>query len=209
MAYVLSNNLSDYLAETPQVDYSAPRVRKKTVELFAACSSEPEIIRAAFVFVRDSIRHSFDSGGGHVPRKASEVLRYGEGVSYAKTLLLAALLRGVNIPAGFCYQKLAFTDNPADGLFLYALNAVFMTAPGAWTRLDARGGVRGRNAEFYVDDPCREQVVMTVRPELGEEEYPLILARPLPVTMTVLEKYQDCAALKAHLPHVFPADGKA
>lgn len=134
---------------------------------------------------------------------------YREGVSYAKTLLLAGLVRGVNIPAGFCYQKFAFTDNPADGLLLYALNAVFVTAPGAWTRLDARGGVRGRNAEFYVDDPCREQLVMTVRPGLGEEEYFLILARPLPVIMTVQEKYQDCAALRAHLSHGFPADGKA
>ena len=124
-------------------------------------------------------------------------------------LLLAALLRSANIPAGFCYQKLAVTDNPADGLYLYALNAVFVTVPGAWTRLDARGGVRGRTAEFHVDDPCREQLVMTPRPELGEEEYPLILARPLPVTMTVLGKYQDCVDLRAYLPRVFPADARA
>jgi len=35
---------------------------------------------------------------------ASEVLREGTGICFAKSHLLAALLRAVGIPAGLCYQ---------------------------------------------------------------------------------------------------------
>lgn len=61
-------------------------------------------------FVRDQIRHSADYRPNPVTCKASEVLRHGTGYCYAKSHLLAALLRANGVPAGLCYQRLSVGD---------------------------------------------------------------------------------------------------
>ncbi len=54
--------------------------------------------------VRDNVSHTRDASREEVTCAASEVLAAGTGICYAKSHLLAALLRAVGIPAGFCYQ---------------------------------------------------------------------------------------------------------
>ncbi len=49
---------------------------------------------------------SADINGKVVTCKASEVLRYKEGICNAKAHLLATILRANGIPSGFCYQRL-------------------------------------------------------------------------------------------------------
>ncbi len=65
------------------------------------------VARRCFEWVRDKIRHSRDSGLQPVTCTASDVLRIGSGYCYAKSHLLAALLRANGIPAGLCYQRLS------------------------------------------------------------------------------------------------------
>lgn len=205
MRYVMqSGDLADYLVETPEVDYGATLIRGKARGLFSVCRGEEAVVQTAFVFVRDFIAHSVDIGSNRVIRRATDALRYTEGTCHAKAMLLAALLRCVRIPTGFCYQRVARNGNPAEGFVLHALNAVYLSGPGAWTRLDARGNDTGCKAEFFPDDPLREQLAFTVRPELGECDYPTIYTAPLPCTVAALRQYRDCEEMLAHLPDAVP-----
>nr|WP_269749949.1 transglutaminase family protein [Polyangium fumosum] len=74
---------------------------------------------------------------------ASEVLRHRTGFCYAKSHLLAALLRANGLPAGFCYQRLAH----GSGYCLHGFNAVELPGIG-WYRIDARGNKPGIDAAF-------------------------------------------------------------
>ncbi len=199
-----SGDLADYLAESPEVDYGAALIRGKAKGLFSVCRGEEAVIQTAFVFVRDFIAHSVDIGSNRVIRRATDVLRYGEGTCHAKAMLMAALLRCVRIPTGFCYQRVARNGNPAGGFVLHALNAVYLSGPGLWTRLDARGNDTGCKAEFFPDDPLREQLAFTPRPDLGERDYPTIYAAPLPCALSVMRRYRDCEEMLAHLPDAVP-----
>src|SRR5690606_19729690 len=59
-----------------------------------------EAARRAFELVRDEIAHSWDIRSHRVTRTASEALRHREGLCYSKSMLLTALLRALEIPAG-------------------------------------------------------------------------------------------------------------
>ncbi|MCG2991451.1 transglutaminase-like domain-containing protein, partial [Escherichia coli] len=76
--------------------YSHPLIQEKINVLFNDELSELEKVKTAFEFVRDRISHSWDIQSTRVTCKASEVLKYKEGICYAKSNLLAALLRAVN-----------------------------------------------------------------------------------------------------------------
>lgn len=99
---------------------------------------------------------------------ASEVLRERVGLCYAKSHLLAALLRAEGIPAGLCYQRLG---NEHDGFALHGLIASCID--GAWHRQDPRGNKPGIDAQFSVDQlsvpnamPCRKPGVRSSAPLL-------------------------------------------
>ena len=102
------------------------------------------MILIAFEYVRDEISHSWDIQSEKVTRTASEVLKYKEGMCYAKSMLLCALLRSQGIPPGFCYQKLTLGDTPETGYCIHALNVVFISTINNWIRIDARGNTNGK-----------------------------------------------------------------
>ncbi|HZT98403.1 MAG TPA: transglutaminase family protein, partial [Ktedonobacteraceae bacterium] len=110
--------LEDYLCEHEVVDYSHALIQEAKHHLSASRQTETECVRRTFEFVRDTIHHSLDIQSTRVTCNASEVLNYGEGLCYAKSHLLAALLRAQSIPTGFCYQRLAAGATPEMG---YAL----------------------------------------------------------------------------------------
>ena len=172
-----------YLASTHYIDWQNPMILAKAEELFADCGTELEKIKAAFTFVRDVIPHSGDIQSHKITHTASEALAEGEGVCYVKSMLLAALLRSQGIQTGLCYQRLA----RANDHIIHALNAVYLSDMQKWVRVDARGNLPGKEAEFYIDTPDAEQLVFTVRPELDEVDYPTIYAEPPVVTTKVLE----------------------
>ena len=123
MDYILErNHIEDYLKDSRYVDFRADNIQKEAGRLFDGCGDECAKIKAAFEFVRDDVAHSWDIQSERITRTASEVLRYREGICYAKSMLLAALLRSAGIPTGFCYQRLTLGDTPDTGYCVHALN---------------------------------------------------------------------------------------
>ncbi|MGB4648238.1 MAG: transglutaminase family protein [Acetivibrionales bacterium] len=167
----------------------------------AAGYGETAYVKAAFEYVRDAFPHSFDllRSGKPVSRvscKASDVLHNGHGICYAKSHLLAALLRIAGIPAGFCYQKLQFSDEDPS-LILHAVSAVYLYSLGKWIRLDARGNHENVNAQFSTD---KEFLAFPVRPELGEEDGLIIYAEPAHNVVEALNKSETIYDLIKNLP---------
>jgi len=70
--------------------------------LAANAHSEHGVVRNCFEFVRDEIRHSSDFKLNPVTCKASDALRHKTDYCYAKSHLLAALVRANGIPTGLC-----------------------------------------------------------------------------------------------------------
>lgn len=134
---------------------------------------EIEIARQCFLLVRDEIKHSHDIGSDKVVLKASRVLEEKEGLCFAKSNLLCALLRASGIPAGIGYQYLRL-DTPDSPLILHGLTFVYLEAIG-WIRLDARGNREDIHAEFSID-PSDEKLAFKTDPGLGELDIPFIYA---------------------------------
>ncbi|MDR0981243.1 MAG: transglutaminase family protein [Methanocalculaceae archaeon] len=176
-------DFSAFLAETPFVDHRDPGIQKCAAGLFSGAEHDQDRVEAAYVFVRDCIPHTFDIGADIVPTTASEVLRCGTGICHTKALLLAALLRSVKIPAGFCYQRVTLADDDAEGYCLHCFNAVFLA--GRWIYLDARGNTNGKNAQFSPDGP---KLAYPSLPGYEECFFSGIYAAPHAATMAVLEK---------------------
>ena len=187
-------SFESFLRPTEIIDWQHPAVLAKSRELASAAASETEIARRCFEWVRDEIQHSSDFRRNPVTCAASEVLQEGTGYCYAKSHLLAALLRANGIPAGFCYQRLSIHDNGAP-YSLHGLNAVHLPQFG-WYRIDARGNKPGVNAQF---NPPVEQLAFHLNfPE--ERIFPEILPDPLPAVVSALRAYTTWDAMLANLP---------
>ncbi len=130
-----------------------------------------EIIKTMYKFVRDDIHHSMDINEEKLVFKASDVLKYGHGLCFAKSNLFAALLRFSRVPTGFCYQRLYFGEN----LGLHGLNAVYLKNIGKWIRMDVRGNKEYLNEEF---DIKREFLAYSVQNDKGEVDFPTIYCMP-------------------------------
>lgn len=195
-----SSDLTDYLKELDVVDYSHPLIQKKVDEIFVNELSEIEKVKVVYEFVRDKVSHSWDIQSKRVTCKASEVLKYQEGICYAKSNLLAALLRSEGIPTGFCYQRLMIFGTPEEGYSLHTLNGVFLKSLNRWIRLDARGNKPGVQAEFSLNE---EILAFPIREEVDEKDYPIIYTNPNQKTITTLEANTDALEMYIHhLPDV-------
>jgi transglutaminase-like putative cysteine protease len=157
--------------------------------------NEKEKIEAAYLFVRDEISHSWDIQGETVTRRASEALKYQEGICWSKSHLLAALLRSEGIPCGFCYQRLTLFEKPADGYCIHALNAVYLNEEDRWVRLDARGNKPGIDAQFFTD---KEQLAFSVEEAKDERDYPGIYADTPAELLDVLDCHENPVYMYRH-----------
>src|ERR1700752_201368 len=138
--------MEPFLRATEIIDWRNPSVGSKALELAKGASGDLQIAQRCFEWVRDRIRHSSDYKRNPVTCAASEVLAAGTGYCYAKSHLLAALLRANRIPAGFCYQRLSM-DEVGASYCLHGLNAVHLPEFG-WYRLDPRGNKPGITGKF-------------------------------------------------------------
>lgn len=172
------------LGATEIIDFHCPAVRHKAASLAAECTSERELVEKTYVFVRDGIGHSIDCGGTAVTCRASDVLRVGEGLCYAKAHLLAALLRANGIATGFCYQLLGLADEHDAQRVLHGFNAIWLADLQQWHRVDARGNKPGVDAQFLPHGA--ERLAFTVHPQCGEVDYPHIFANPDPGVVALL-----------------------
>lgn len=187
--------LMDYLEETEEINYNHSAIAELVSSLVSTGQDDIARVKQSFHFVRDSISHSWDIQSNRITLTASEALLYKEGICYAKSNLLAALLRAQRIPAGFCYQKLTIGDTPDSGYCIHALNAVYLQEHKQWIRLDARGNKEGVSAEF---SGLQEALAFPVRPEMGESEYPTIYARPHASTLAALRRNNDSLHMYLH-----------
>ena len=186
--------LEDYLKASRYIDWNTEQIRK-TAQRFFKPENEVETIRKTYEFVRDEIKHSWDVQDRRVTVRATDVLREGVGICWAKANLLAALLRANGIPAGICYQRLTLGDTPETGYCIHALNAVYLRTMHRWIRLDARGNKPGVDAQMCLE---RERLAFPVREDLGEIDYRVVYAEPLPLTMEILENSTDALFLYEH-----------
>ena len=184
--------MNEVLQSTEIINWQHPDVLRQAQALSGG--TVLEVAQRCFEWVRDEIRHSFDYQMNPVTCRASEVLQAGTGYCYAKSHLLAALLRANDIPAGLCYQRLRVDENE-DRYSLHGLNAVYLPEFG-WYRIDPRGNKSGVNAQFR---PLVEQLAFKLESE-GEVLFPQIWAEPLPQVVQALRSYSTWDEVWRNLP---------
>lgn len=186
--------MQEYLTASRYIDWQHPAVLQKAKAVAAGFTSTEKIAKACFEFVRDEIKHSWDYQLNPVTCRASDTLIHGTGFCYAKSHLLAALLRANDIPAGLCYQRLTIA-NDQPPFSLHGLNAVYLPDYG-WYRMDARGNKPGVAAEF-----CPPQETLAF-PHLMDEEgmFPEIYTEPWEVIVHSLETAKTFQELADNLP---------
>lgn len=195
--YPESDDINDYLVSDAVIDWQSTAVREKAQELTGGIPDDVEKARRLYEWVRDEIPHTDDAGLEVVTCSASEVLRHGTGICFAKSHLLAALLRAMDIPAGFCYQVLRM-DPPVDNEpVLHGLNAIYLASLGRWIRLDPRGNTNGINAQFSIG---REQLAFAMDPHADEFIYEAIFAAPVASVVERLKMYSTRSELWQDLP---------
>ncbi len=185
-----------YLKSGHIIDWQHPDVMTQARVLADDSCNDIEITRRCFEFVRDTIDHSGDARRDDPACKASEVLKQGTGWCYAKSHLLAALLRARQIPAGLCYQRLTVEGDHAP-FCLHGLNAVYLKKHG-WYRLDARGNKHGVTASF---SPPQEALAFPIQ-HPGEADINGIFAEPLAIITETLQNRRTYSEVKDNLPDI-------
>jgi len=112
---IIRETKEEYLSVSKYINWSDESILSKANEFKLNFTDEISLIKAAYEFVRDEINHSWDVHDKRVTKSATEVLKQGVGICWAKANLLAALLRACGIPAGICYQRLTLGDVPETG----------------------------------------------------------------------------------------------
>lgn len=187
----------EYLAYDEIVDFRDADVAALAQRLHQDAADDNDFIRIAYEFVRDNIPHSADIGEDALPCSASDVLAAGHGICFAKSHLLAALLRCEGVPAGLCYQRVVLDDKEPSTLVLHGLNGAYLEDEDRWIRLDARGNKGGIDAQFSLDG---EQLAYPIRLNLGEADLLGVFAKPIPPVVEALQKNSSRSELWQNLP---------
>jgi len=203
-------NFDKYLQSTEVIDYEDPKIQFAAQFMMDRMMREIEenpkdqlpdpemhLAKVTYEYVRDRISHSWDIHSADVTWKASDVLMKRHGLCYAKSHLLAALLRANGIPTGLCYQYLRLDGTADSELVLHGLNAVYFASINRWIRLDARGNKPGIEADFSC---MEEKLAFPVKPGFGETDIPIIFADPDRAVIRTLQKYDSLPSLMEHLP---------
>jgi len=188
--------MTRYIQETDIINYSDPEIKELAFSLSQATKTDVEIAKICFEYVRDEINHTGDYKDNITTYKASDVLRYKTGWCYAKSHLLAALLRANNIPTGFCYQRLSCSEYKKDIYCLHGLNAVYLKDYG-WYKVDPRGNKDGVDAQF---NPPTEKLAF----ELDEHEFDLpdIFDEPLKIVVDTLKRCRTYNRMVNNFPDI-------
>lgn len=190
------NERQKYLKNTDIIDWKSPLIVECSMDIMSTCRSEIDYIKKVFEYVRDEIKHSWDYKLNPVTCNASEVLKHKTGYCYAKSHLLAALLRAQKIPAGFCYQRLSLKGRGSP-YSLHGLNAVYLENYG-WYRIDARGNKEGVNAQFTPPEECLAFSIT----DKSEIDLPEIWGDPLPSVIEVLQRHKTVDEVYNNLPDI-------
>lgn len=192
-----TSNLGAYLAASDVIDFEQPEIRELAIQLSQAETTDFARAKRIYEFVRDQVAHTFDIRGDIITCAASEVLQHRQGICFAKSHLLAALLRCIGIPTGLCYQRLLFEQENVPEFTLHGLNAIFLASIDRWIRVDARGNKPGVQAEFSLE---QEEIAFPVRVELNETDDARIYTQPNCNVIAALRNSATIAQLIQNLP---------
>lgn len=194
------DQIADFLRRTDVIDWGHPAVTEQARALAAGRDGVAAIAKACFEWVRDEVAHSRDFQRNPVTWRASDVLLYRTGYCYAKSHLLAALLRANGISSGFCYQRLSVGDS-GPPYSLHGFNAIELPGVG-WYRVDARGNRPGIDAQFT---PPVERLAFVLQ-SAEEVEFANVLAEPLDCVVDSLRRSSTWEETLTNLPDVGPDD---
>ncbi|MBE2213212.1 MAG: transglutaminase family protein [Opitutaceae bacterium] len=183
-----------FLQPTEIIDSTHPSIVAAAAEIAGEARDDEEVARRCFTWVRDVVRHSMDAQVATVTCTASDVLKHRVGFCYAKSHLLAALLRARGIPTALCYQRLAH-ESPETGFFLHGLVAIHLRRHG-WYRVDPRGDKPGIHSGFT---PPIESLPFAPRLP-GEMDLPERFPDALACVANALRTWPTAAEVRAHLP---------
>ena len=188
----------DFLSESAVINWKHSSILELAAKLKSNGGEEVQTAKNCFNFVRDEIKHSSDHQLGPITITASDVLEHKTGFCFAKSHLLAALLRANGIPAGLCYQRIAL-DLAKNKYCLHGLNAVMLPSCG-WHVIDARGNRADISTQF--SPPV---LSLAFEPtQNGECLLPRILSKPLPTVIDSLETKKNYRDLERNLPDCDP-----
>lgn len=187
-----------FLRATPTIDSNAESVQSLARELADGRSDDETVARDCFIWVRDNIRHTGDYGLETVTCSASETLHHGTGFCYAKSHLLAALLRANGIPAALCYQRLVL-DAGKQTFCLHGMVAVHLRRFG-WYRIDPRGNKQGVKTDF---SPPVERLAFEPKAH-GEMDVPGLFEDAIDCVESALRNHKSASSLASHFPDQAP-----
>ena len=194
--------IENYLSPSEAIDFDNPLVADKAKELSSSSETALEMTKKCYEFVRDEICHCVDFDMNPVTCRASEVLIHRTGFCFAKSHLLAALLRACSIPAGLCYQRIT-CHLPGQPFCLHGLVAVYLDEYG-WYRIDPRGNKEGVHAGF---NPPKEQLAFQCNLP-GEYMLPEIWAEPPDSVRIFLTTHTDYKKALNKLPDIESFEAK-
>ncbi len=186
-----------YLEDTIVVDWQTPKVLERARDLCSPKPGQAPGIRAAWGFVRDEIGDSLSDGRDVLTCNASHVLREGTGLSYAKSHLLAALLRARGFPAGFGYQRLRDGETRS-GFALHGFVGVWVGELDTWVALDPCAEPAAPAGDDFLAGPVSWARIPD--PEAGETTYPTLFARPPKRVLDPLERGGSPSRIRRFLP---------
>ena len=190
--------MDEFLQATEVIDWGSPTVLSLATELSGGSDDDEAVAQKCFLWVRDQVRHSSDHRIPIVTCAASEVLAHRAGFCYAKSHLLAALLRARGIPAALCYQRLTLDEEGAR-FCLHGLVAVFLRRHG-WYRIDPRGDKPGVATDFT---PPVERLAFQLR-KPGECDIAERFADALPCVVAALRGHCTADEVALNLPDLSP-----
>lgn len=190
--------MNEFLQPTAIINCTAPTIAIAAAEIAGDAIDDEEIARRCFFWVRDRVRHSVDHRISLVTCTASDVLEHRVGFCYAKSHLLAALLRASGIPAALCYQRLSL-DSAGSAFFLHGLVAVHLLRHG-WYRVDPRGDKPG-----IISDFCPPDERLPFTPKLpGEMDIPERHSDAMSCVVSTLHQWPTAEDVRKNLPDYVP-----
>ncbi|MDD6929254.1 MAG: transglutaminase domain-containing protein [Treponema sp.] len=187
-------DFSLYLENTPIVDYSSSEVQAVCAQFEQFRDNQILLAEKAFYFVQNHFPHTSDCKRTELSISASDVIKNGHGLCFAKSHLYAAILRNFGIPCGFCYQILCAKEK--NHFYPHSLNAVYFKTLNKWIHLDARGNKPGQNAKFSID---KEFLAYTPNPLKKEVMLPMIYTNPFKGAIDCMKKCKDKPEFFKHL----------
>ena len=142
-------SITPYLSCTEVINCTNAGIRDLARTITISEDDDIGRTRALYLWVRDSIDHSNDTGHKDLVWNATDVLAAGHGLCFGKSHLFVALCRALGIPAGLCFQRVRREDG---SFVLHGLAAVYLEQADRWIRLDPRGNKTGINADFSIDE---------------------------------------------------------